>query len=69
MENVYKTIELTGSSPDSIEDAVRNALSFSSRTIRNMRWFQISDLRGRIEGTHIDKWQVTVKLAFEVDQE
>ncbi|NLG17126.1 MAG: dodecin domain-containing protein [Fibrobacter sp.] len=69
MENVYKTVELTGTSPDSIEDAVRNAISLSAKTIRNMKWFEITDLRGHIDNNHVDKWQVTLKLSFEVDRE
>jgi len=69
MENVYKTVELTGTSPDSIEDAVRNALSLTSQTVRNMKWFEITDLRGHIINNHVDKWQITLKLSFEVDRE
>lgn len=65
---VYKLIELTGSSPDSVEDAVQNALSRAGKTIRNMRWFEVVDIRGSIEGGQIDQWQVTLKIGFTLDE-
>ena len=48
-EHVYKSIELTGSSKKSIEDAVEKALARASRTIRSMRWFEVQSTRGYIE--------------------
>ena len=66
-EHVYKSIELTGSSKDSVEDAVRNAVSKASKTVHNMRWFQILDTRGYIEDDAVSYWQVTVKIGFTVD--
>ena len=63
-ENVYKTIELTGASTAGIEDAIQNAIVKASKTIHNMRWFQIIETRGSIEGDKVGKWQVTMKLGF-----
>jgi len=63
-ENVYKTIELTGASTAGIEDAIQNAIAKASKTIHNMRWFQIIETRGSIEGDKVEKWQVTMKLGF-----
>ncbi|MCZ6521329.1 MAG: dodecin family protein [Bacteroidetes bacterium] len=63
-ENVYKTIELTGASTAGIEDAIQNAIAKASKTIHNMRWFQIIETRGSIEGDKVGKWQVTMKLGF-----
>jgi dodecin len=66
-EHVYKTVELTGSSPKSVEEAIRNAVARGSRTLRNMRWFEVVETRGHIEDGAISHWQVTIKLGFTLD--
>ena len=65
--HVYKTIELVGSSPDGTDDAVRNAISRASETVRNLRWFQVVETRGHIEDGKIGHWQVTVKVGFTLE--
>ena len=67
-DNVYKKIELVGSSPNSIEEAVVNALSRAQKTVRNMRWFEVVETRGHIENGKIDHWQVTLKVGFTLDK-
>jgi dodecin len=64
---VYKKIELVGSSADGIEDAVNNAITRAGKTIRNMRWFEVAELRGSLENNKIADWQVTVKVGFTLD--
>ncbi|AWN15666.1 dodecin [Salinisphaera sp. LB1] len=66
-DNVYKSIELTGSSETSQEDAVRKAVAEAAKTIKHMRWFQVVDTRGHIDGDEIAHWQVTVKIGFTLD--
>lgn len=66
-DHIYKNIELVGSSPTGIEDAVNNAVSRAAKTVRNMRWFEVSDIRGHIEDNKIGHWQVTVKIGFTLD--
>ena len=66
--HVYKTIELVGSSPASSDEAVRNAIARASATIRNLRWFEITQTRGHIEDGKIGHWQVTVKIGFTLDE-
>ena len=66
-DHVYKKIELVGSSRESIEAAVENALSRAQKTIRNMRWFEVTETRGHLENGRIDHWQVTVKVGFTLD--
>ena len=66
-DHVYKKIELVGSSPTSIEEAVTNALSRAGKTIRNMRWFEVVETRGHIEEGKIDHFQVTVKVGFTLE--
>jgi len=66
-DHIYKKIELTGSAQTSIEDAVRNAVSRASKSIRNMRWFEIVETRGHIDGGEVQYWQVTIKIGFTLD--
>lgn len=65
--HVYKTIELTGSSPKSLEDAIANAVKKASKTVHNLRWFQVTDTRGEIEKGRVAHWQVTMKVGFTLD--
>jgi len=67
-ENVYKKIELVGSSSKGIEDAVTNALARAKKTVRNMRWFEVVETRGHIEKGKVDHWQVTLKVGFTLDK-
>lgn len=66
-DHIYKKIELVGSSPIGIEDAVTNAVSRAAKTVRNMRWFEVSEIRGHIADNKIDHWQVSVKIGFTLD--
>jgi len=66
-EHVYKIIELTGSSKQSIEEAIRNALTKAAESVHNMRWFEVTDTRGYIEGGDISYFQVGIKVGFTVD--
>ncbi|HEY1582239.1 MAG TPA: dodecin, partial [Chthoniobacterales bacterium] len=61
-DHVYKMVELVGSSQAGIEDAVQNAVARASKTVRNMRWFEVTEMRGHIEENKINHWQVTVKI-------
>jgi dodecin len=67
-EHVYKKIEIVGSSPNGMEEAVHNALSRASKTIRNMRWFEVTETRGYIDEGKIEHWQVTLKIGFTLDE-
>ena len=66
--NVYKKIELTGTSSVSIEDAVQTALSKAVESVRKMRWFEVLETRGAIsEDGQINQWQVTIKVGFTLE--
>ena len=67
-DHVYKKIELVGSSTASIEDAVKNAVTMASKTVRNMRWFEVTETRGQIDDNQINHWQVTLKIGFTLDR-
>ena len=66
-DHVYKTIELTGTSSTSIEDAVATAIVKMAESVRNMRWFQVTETRGHIDGGKVDSWQITLKVGFTLD--
>lgn len=65
--HVYKQIEITGSSGSSIEEAVQVALAKAAETVRNMRWFEVTDIRGHVADQKLGHWQVTVKVGFTLD--
>ena len=66
-EHVYKKIELTGSSTESADQAVRNALVKASKTIKHMDWFEVIETRGEIRDGQVAFWQVTLKLGFRLN--
>lgn len=66
--NVYKHIELTGTSTTSIEDAVQSAIGRASKSVRNMRWMEIVETRGHVEGGKVVQWQVTIKAGFTLEE-
>jgi len=68
-DHVYKTVEITGSSTTSIDDAVKRAVERAGRTLRNMRWLEVTDTRGHIENNKLAHWQVTVKIGFTLEEE
>ena len=63
---IYKLIELTGTSPLSMEDAVNQALARANETLKHLRWFQVVETRGTIEKGAVGVWQVTLKVGFEL---
>ena len=65
--HVYKSLELTGSSSTNIEDAVGNAIGKASKTIHNLRWFEVTNIRGEVENNAIAHWQITMKVGFTLD--
>ncbi len=66
-DHVYKLIELTGSSKTSIEEAIQNAVNKAAETVRNMRWFTVTEQRGYIENNAVAYYQVTVKIGFTLE--
>jgi dodecin len=67
-EHVYKLVELVGSSTVSIDDAIRTAIGRASATLRNMRWFEVVQIRGEIAEGKIGHYQVTLKAGFTLDE-
>ena len=66
-DHVYKIVELAGSSPTSIEDAIQGAIARANQTIRNLRWFEVIETRGHIEDGRVACYQVTLKVGFTME--
>jgi flavin-binding protein dodecin len=67
-EHIYKSIELTGTSKISVEEAVNNAITKATKTIHNLKWFEVTDIRGVIENNVVAHWQITMKVSFTLDE-
>jgi len=65
-EHTYKLLELVGSSTQSSDDAIRNAIAKTGESVRNMDWFQVTETRGHIADGKIAHWQVTLKVGFRI---
>ena len=63
-DHIYKIVELVGSSPTSIEDAIQGAIDRASTTLENVRWFEVLETRGHVEGGKVTHYQVTIKVGF-----
>lgn len=63
-DHIYKKIELTGSSSVGLQQAIENAVEKASKTIQNMRWFEVVETRGHIDNGKVVHWQVTIKVGF-----
>jgi len=68
MSKVYKMIELYGTSESSFEDAVKTAVAKAAKTVKNLRWFEVQELRGNILNETVNEWQVKVKIAFRIEE-
>jgi flavin-binding protein dodecin len=67
-DHVYKKIEVVGSSPNGFEEAIKNALVRAGETVRNMRWFEVTETRGHVENGKVGHWQVTLKIGFTLEE-
>lgn len=67
MSNVYKKIELVGSSRDGVDDAIRRAVAKASETVRNLDWFEVTEIRGWIDDGQVQHTQVTLQVGFRLE--
>jgi len=65
--HVYRLSEIVGSSPTSVDDAVRTAIRKAAETVRNIEWFQTDEIRGQVVDGEIAHFQVRLKIGFRVD--
>lgn len=67
VNHVYKTVEVTGSSPSELEDAIRGAIAKADESLRNLDWFEVVGIRGQIEDGAVAHFQVTLKIGFRLE--
>jgi dodecin len=65
--HVYKSIEITGSSPDGVREAIDRAVAKASETVRNLDWFEVTEIRGQIDDGRVAHYQVTLKIGFRLE--
>ncbi|GAA0898719.1 dodecin family protein [Virgisporangium ochraceum] len=68
-DHVYRVTEIVGSSPDGVDQAIRNAVSRASRTLRNLDWFEVVNIRGHLAEGQVAHVQVTLKVGFRLEDE
>ncbi|HEV8678878.1 MAG TPA: dodecin [Stellaceae bacterium] len=65
-DHIYRVIQIVGSSETSVDDAIKRAVARASQTLRNLRWFEVVETRGHIDGGKIQHYQVTLKIGFTI---
>lgn len=66
-DHIYKKVEVVGTSKASVDEAIRNAIRRASQTIQNLRWFEVTEIRGDISGSEVAHFQVSLRLGFKVE--
>ena len=66
-DHIYRLAEIVGTSPNGVDDAIRNAISRAGRTLRNVDWFEMTEVRGHLTDGQVADWQVTVKIGFRLE--
>jgi flavin-binding protein dodecin len=66
-DHIYRVTEIVGSSPEGIDQAIRNGIERASQTLRNLDWFEVTQVRGRIENGQIQHYQVGLKVGFRLE--
>ncbi|MEV7992473.1 dodecin [Streptomyces sp. NPDC086077] len=66
--HTYRVTDLVGTSPEGMEQAVRNGIERASQTLRNLDWFEVTEVRGQLENGEIAHWQVSMKVGFRLEE-
>lgn len=64
---VYKVNEIVGTSPESVQQAVRNGVERAGQTVRNLDWFEVTQIRGQVSDGTVAHFQVTMKIGFRLE--
>lgn len=64
---IYRITEVVGTSPESVQQAIRNGISRVSRTVRNVEWFEATEIRGQVQDGEVSAFQVTLKVGFRLE--
>jgi dodecin len=68
-DHTYRVTDVVGTSPDGIETAIRNALQRAGRTIRHLDWFEVTEIRGQLQGSEVAHYQVSTKVGFRLEDD
>jgi flavin-binding protein dodecin len=66
-DHIYSISEVVGSSTVSVDDAIRGAVARAAKTLHNLDWFEVTNIRGHIEDNQLNHYQVTLKIGFRLD--
>ena len=66
-DHTYRVTEIVGSSTEGIDDAIRNAITRANQTLRNLDWFEVTEIRGHVEEGQIGHFQVGLKVGFRLE--
>ena len=66
--HTYSISEIVGTSNEGVDAAVRNGIAEAAKTLRNLDWFEVKEIRGHLENGSIADWQVTIKLGFRLER-
>jgi dodecin len=66
---VYRVTEVVGTSPDSVDQALRNGVERAARTLRHLDWFEVTQVRGQVKDGTVDHFQVSLKLGFRLEDD
>ncbi len=67
-EHAAKVIEVVGTSDESIEKAINVAIARTAKTVNKLRWFEVTEMRGQIDGDHVERYQVMLKIGFAIEE-
>jgi dodecin len=65
--HIYRIADIVGTSPNGVDDAIRNAIARANQTLRNIDWFEMTEVRGHLANGQVADWQVTVKIGFRLE--
>jgi len=65
--HIYRMVEIVGTSSQGVDDAISNGIARANRTIRNLDWFQVTEIRGHLQEGQIADWQVSMKVGFRLE--
>jgi flavin-binding protein dodecin len=67
MDHTYRVTEIVGTSPESLDAAIRNGVARASQTLHHLDWFEVGEIRGHLDGSRVERFQVTIKVGFRLD--
>ncbi|MCL8010040.1 dodecin [Streptomyces sp. AS02] len=65
--HTYRVTDIVGTSPEGVDQAIRNGITRASQTLRNLDWFEVVEVRGQLDDGDIAHWQVTMKVGFRLE--